>query len=29
LLRQNKKTKDIGGTLSTTDFTKLIAISMY
>ena len=29
LLRQNKKTKDIGGTLSTTDFTKLLAISMY
>jgi 3-isopropylmalate dehydrogenase len=29
LLRENKKTKDIGGTLSTTDFTKLIAISMY
>jgi 3-isopropylmalate dehydrogenase len=29
LLRQNKKTKDIGGTLSTTDFTKLVAISMY
>ena len=29
LFRQNKKTKDIGGTLSTTDFTKLITISMY
>jgi 3-isopropylmalate dehydrogenase len=29
LFRQNKKTKDIGGRLSTTDFTKLITISMY
>lgn len=29
LLKQNKKTKDIGGNLSTTDFTKLLAISMY
>ena len=29
LLKQNKKTKDIGGNLSTTDFTKLIASSMY
>lgn len=29
LLRQNKKTRDIGGKLSTTDFTKLVAISMY
>jgi 3-isopropylmalate dehydrogenase len=29
LLKQNKKTKDIGGNLSTTDFTKLVASSMY
>ncbi|HYZ49746.1 MAG TPA: isocitrate/isopropylmalate family dehydrogenase, partial [Nitrososphaeraceae archaeon] len=29
LLKQNKKTKDIGGKLSTTDFTKLVASSMY
>ena len=29
LLKQNKKTKDIGGNLSTTDFTKLLAVSMY
>ncbi|HEY6885589.1 MAG TPA: isocitrate/isopropylmalate dehydrogenase family protein [Nitrososphaeraceae archaeon] len=29
LFSQNKKTKDIGGRLSTTDFTKLITISMY
>lgn len=29
LLKQNKKTKDIGGKLSTTEFTKLFAISMY
>jgi 3-isopropylmalate dehydrogenase len=29
LLKQNKKTKDIGGKLSTTDFTKLLAVSMY
>ena len=29
LLKQNKKTKDIGGKLSTTEFTNLFAISMY
>ena len=29
LLKQNKKTKDIGGKLSTTDFTKLVTSSMY
>jgi 3-isopropylmalate dehydrogenase len=29
LLKQNKKTKDIGGNLSTTDFTKLVASSIY
>ena len=29
LLKQNKKTKDVGGKLSTTDFTKLIASSIY
>lgn len=29
LLRQNKKTKDIGGGLSTTEFTELVAKSMY
>ena len=29
LLKQNKKTKDIGGNLSTTEFTKLLAVSMY
>jgi 3-isopropylmalate dehydrogenase len=29
LLKQNKKTKDIGGKLSTMDFTKLVASSMY
>lgn len=29
LLKQNSKTKDIGGTLSTTEFTRLVAISMY
>jgi 3-isopropylmalate dehydrogenase len=29
LLKQNKKTKDIGGKLSTTDFTKLVATSLY
>jgi 3-isopropylmalate dehydrogenase len=29
LLKQSKKTKDIGGKLSTRDFTKLVASSMY
>jgi len=29
LLKQNKKTKDIGGKLLTTDFTKLVASSIY
>jgi 3-isopropylmalate dehydrogenase len=29
LLKQNKKTKDIGGKLSTRDFTKLVTSSMY
>jgi 3-isopropylmalate dehydrogenase len=29
LLKQNKKTKDIGGKLSTSEFTKLVASSMY
>jgi 3-isopropylmalate dehydrogenase len=29
LLKQNKKTKDIGGKLSTTEFTNLFAISIY
>ena len=29
LLKQNKKTKDIGGKLSTRDFTKLVVSSMY
>ena len=29
LLKQNKKTKDIGGKLSTGDFTKLVTSSMY
>jgi 3-isopropylmalate dehydrogenase len=29
LLKQNKKTKDIGGKLSTREFTKLVASSMY
>jgi 3-isopropylmalate dehydrogenase len=29
LLKQNKKTKDMGGKLSTTEFTNLFAISMY
>ncbi|WP_337862696.1 isocitrate/isopropylmalate dehydrogenase family protein [Nitrososphaera sp.] len=29
LLKQNKKTKDIGGTLSTTQFTELVAREMY
>jgi 3-isopropylmalate dehydrogenase len=29
LLKQNKKTKDIGGKLSTTEFTRLVATSLY
>jgi 3-isopropylmalate dehydrogenase len=29
LLRKNRKTKDIGGKLTTTDFTKLLSLSMY
>jgi len=29
VLRKNNKTKDIGGTLSTTEFTKLVAKAMY
>jgi 3-isopropylmalate dehydrogenase len=29
ILRQNKKTKDIGGNLSTSEFTKLVAKAMY
>jgi 3-isopropylmalate dehydrogenase len=29
LLRKNIKTKDIGGKLTTTDFTKLLSLSMY
>jgi 3-isopropylmalate dehydrogenase len=29
LLRQNKKTKDIGGTLSTSEFTALVAENLY
>ena len=29
LLKQNSKTKDLGGTLSTTDFTRSVAVSMY
>jgi 3-isopropylmalate dehydrogenase len=29
LLRKNRKTKDIGGKLTTTEFTKLLSLSMY
>jgi 3-isopropylmalate dehydrogenase len=29
LLRKNLKTKDIGGKLTTTEFTKLLSLSMY
>ena len=29
LLRKNRKTKDIDGKLSTTEFTKLLSLSMY